>query len=193
MVAASQRPALAQTLVELYWRKPYRFQRTAAQMQQLLDALWFQRAQYRQELFLIGSTQRPVAYLIVYVTPRALQSGVVAEWAGDQQAVAGALPYIMTQMKIQHMTLHVHAADEEMRHIAQHSGWRTAAVPLQGTVRVLNSAALRRALNCLDAEHPELEGLWNAGSGALLPALFGTPGVGGGVRDLMLTDDLNYI
>jgi GNAT superfamily N-acetyltransferase len=193
-VAAEKRREQAEFLIGLYQSQPYRFLRTRPQMQELLNALWFQRSHYNQELFVIGPEQRPLAYLVIYAAQPASQRGVVVEWAGDRVAVAQALPYVMTQMKVQRLTMRVHAQDTEMRHIIQESGWNAVASPLQGTARVLNAAVLKSVLAPLITERsallPEID---RTDSTALLHALFAPPESGGAGIHLMLTDDLNYI
>lgn len=186
------RSSEAARIIPLYWQEPYRFMRSVEQMQGLLNALWFQRPGYNQQLFTIGPQHQPVAYLVVYVGARAADRGVVMEWAGDRAALVQAVPYVMTHMNIQHLQFHVHRADGFMRRLADEKGWGVSSGPLQGTVKVLSEKALRQAYGAWFAERASLAGEAER-SENLAKILFAKVEDGGWELPLMLTDDLNYI
>ncbi|MCY0909487.1 MAG: GNAT family N-acetyltransferase [Sulfobacillus thermotolerans] len=190
-VPAHLRASYASRLIRLYRQEPYRFMRTTAHMEVLLNALWFQRPGFDQQLFVIGPEDHPVAYVVVYVSARSIDQGTIMEWAGDRAAIVQALPYVMTHMNIRHLQFHIHEADFSMHRLADEKGWTLVPGPLQGTVKVVNEDVLRSAYRAWLAEYepwPREEGDW----GDVTARYFGR-NKGQYNLPLMLTDDLNYI
>ncbi|WP_053960176.1 GNAT family N-acetyltransferase [Sulfobacillus thermosulfidooxidans] len=194
IIDAHRRQRYAPILAHIYQQENYRFQRRVDQMAILLDALWFKRPHFRQELFVIESESSIEGYLVVFVRESEPQHGVIMEWAGNRERMPWALAQVKRQMDLEHITFHIHAMDYWMQSVAMAQNWVMQEEPIQGTVKVANAAVLVHAYAAYLEEHgQDIISLQNLSGEALLSRLFGPPFEDSLNLPFILTDDLNYI
>ncbi|PSR27047.1 MAG: hypothetical protein C7B47_09050 [Sulfobacillus thermosulfidooxidans] len=193
-IESHSRQGYAPLLASIYQQESYRFQRSAEQMAVLLNALWFKRPHFRQELFVIESELSIEGYLVVFVRESQPQHGMIMEWAGNRDRMPGALAHVLRQMNLNDITFHIHAMDHWMKSLAIAHGWMMHEEPIQGTVKVANSDVLIHAYaSRLEEQAQDIMSLKTLSDEQLLSHLFGPPFDESLNLPFILTDDLNYI
>ena len=194
-IPANQRRDYASRLAGIYRQEPYRFKRSAAEMAVLLDALWFQRSGFRQELFVLETPASIDGYIVAFVTPSRPDSAQVMEWAGDRRLVDMAWADVMAELDVESVTFHVHEKDLWMQSLLEHRNWEKESEPIQGTVKTADTATLLHSVKPLLEEVGEWPGKTTKyrQDEDVSGWLFGSPDEGGLGIPFILTDDLNYI
>jgi hypothetical protein len=191
-IPGDQRVEYAPVLASIYRREPYRFQRSTEQMAVLLDALWFQRRDYRQELYVIETTSSVAGYVIAFVTPNKPRYAQILEWAGDRRLIDKAWTGLMADLGVESATFHVQEKDLWMQRLVEDRNWEREVTAVQGTIKTANVDRL------LHAVRPMLEELgewpWRYKGDEDVSSKLFTPSAEGGIGlPFILTDDLNYI
>ena len=151
-IAARDRSRMAPRLLPLYQNHSVRFSRTAKQMGTLLDALWFARPHYDQRLWVVESHGIPIGYVVLYRSLRQPEHLTVMEWGGSPLAILPNLAHITRAFGSHTLTLNLPIHLSWLDTTFHAHGIQTQRLPLQGTVRVLNTAHLVDDLNPLIRE-----------------------------------------
>lgn len=152
-VPATERSRVAPSLVSLYRDHALRFARSSDHMATLVNALWFARPQYDQRLFLIEGNGVLAGYVVAYRSLRNPGEITVMEWGGSLLAILPSLGDLIKMFGGQRLTVTLGAPLAWICETLSGHDIHTKTVPLQGTVRVLNGAALIAALNPIILEH----------------------------------------
>ncbi|WAH37176.1 GNAT family N-acetyltransferase [Alicyclobacillus dauci] len=137
-IPGEQKGAVSKRLAAIYRAEAYRFRRTDEQMEQLLDALWFQRDGHDQRLFTIEQGTNTVAYAVAYEDKDRPGIVTVMEWAGSRTAFLMSATPILKAFGATKLVWHVHVDDCEMRAKLRTMGITATTMSLQGTVRALD-------------------------------------------------------
>ncbi len=191
-IAGEDRSSYASQLAGIYRQEPYRFQRSAQEMSVLLNALWFQRSGFHQELFVLETPASIAGYIVAFVTPSEPHQAHIMEWAGNREIIGEAWPKVMEELGVQSVIFHVHERDWWMRRLVEERNWEKESVPIQGTLKTAHVDTLLQSVRPLLEELGEWP--WRYGKEGDVPSrLFGLPNEGGLGIPFVLTDDLNYI
>ena len=151
-------------LRRLYAAEPVHYLRGAADWRALLPAKGYLPAAGGRGLYLVRRAGVPAAYLLVGAARRAEPgtAGVrcgVDEFAGEREAVVGALPQILEARGADALDLLVQGGDEPLHALLRGHGLAPAPAPYSGTVRLLHAGAF---LDVVAGVRPDLQRLGHA-------------------------------
>ena len=189
--------------------EPFRYVRTKKLMRVLLDSLWFKRERYVMEVLEARPHGNLQAYMVAYKKDGS-RFCTVMEYAGSRNAVMLMAKKVNGIFCTDYAETCIHPFDSTIKAIMEMNDVRFKRENSQGTVRILNAAALVDQLQPWFLEKfgvaasigTDSDGSYNLkvknkkfvaeNTGDLTKIVFG------GVKDslhvpLMFTNDLNYI
>jgi hypothetical protein len=209
-VPAGERASSVSRVLPLYRHERFRFRRSQGFMTAALDSGRFRDPRYSQELFEVKFGGTTVAYFVAQVNKKSGSNMFVTEWAGARSAFAVGLKKAMEWFKAEKAVFRVQPTDDEMLYLLSRLDIKTVTVPVQGTIRPTNVAAIIEELQPLMGERlggkvalvEESQEEWKLsgpfghktvhGRASLTQWLFGSSDDGLGIP-LMSTDDMNYV
>ena len=126
---------------QLYSKEPFRYIRTKELMRVLLDSLWFKRERYVMQLLEARYHGNLQAYLVAYKKVDS-KFCTVMEYAGSRNAVMLMAKKVNGIFCTDYAETCIHPFDSTIKSIMEMNDVRFKRENSQGTVRILNAAAL---------------------------------------------------